>query len=136
MTSALLPAQIVFNNPLTPFGWLYFYVAGTTTPQAAYSDATGATPLANPLQLDANGQAVFWLKSGLTYKINLLDVNLTQQPHWPQDGIVADVGAAVRVILASTTTGQGASLIGIQGPLPGEVPMTQYGWDLTVPQNG
>ena len=28
MTSALLPPQIVFDNPLTPFGWLYFYAAG------------------------------------------------------------------------------------------------------------
>jgi hypothetical protein len=78
MTSALLPANLVFRAytqtgmpaPLAG-GKLYFYQAGTSTPQAAYTDATGLVALPNPVILDANGQASPWLKSGLSYKINL-----------------------------------------------------------------
>ena len=125
MTSALLPPQIVFDNPLTPFGWLYFYVAGTTTPQAAYSDASGSTPIANPLQLDGNGQAVFYLKSGSTYKVNLIDVNLVQQAHWPQDNLVGDPSAAVLAQLASPAAGQGDALVTVVQPWRGAVPLNQ-----------
>ena len=111
MTSALLPANLVFRAftqtgtpaPLAG-GKLYFYQAGTSTPQAAYSDATGLTPLANPLPLDANGQANFWLKSGLIYKINLTDSAGVQQAGWPADNIVADTAGAVLVSLADTST--------------------------------
>ena len=108
MSSAFVPGQIVFSNPATPLGWLTFYLAGTTTPQAAYSDATGATPLANPLQLDANGQAAFYLRSDLVYKINLQDASLVQQAHWPQDNIPGGVSAANLPYLAPYT-GAGAT---------------------------
>lgn len=36
-------------------GTITFYAAGTTTKQAAYADAGGTTPLANPITLDAGG---------------------------------------------------------------------------------
>jgi len=124
MTSALIPGNPVFSNPLTPFGWLYFYVAGTTTPQAAYSDATGVTPLANPLQLDSNGQTQFFLKSGLTYKVNLVDVNLYPQPHWPVDNIIADPSATLPPLLAGTGIGKGGNLVGFEQSFVGSVPRT------------
>ena len=125
MTTALSPAQIVFNNPSTPLGWLYFYLAGTTTPQAAYSDSTGSTPLANPLQLDSNGQATFWLKSGLSYKINLVDVNLYQQTHCPVDNILADPANGVYVTLAALAAATGASLVGISAQFAHQVATSQ-----------
>lgn len=123
MASALLPSDLVFRaftqsgtfGPLAG-GWLYFYAAGTNTPQAAYSDHTGATALANPLQLDANGQANFWLKSGLTYKINLVDSALAQQTGWPVDNIAGDTTAAAIAALAGA---DGAGLIGYQNPVFG-----------------
>lgn len=34
---------------------LYTYAAGTTTPQASYTDATGTTPLSNPVVADGTG---------------------------------------------------------------------------------
>ncbi len=62
------------NNGLPLFaGLLYTYVAGSSTPQATYTDSTGATPNTNPVQLNARGEANVWLASGLTYKLTLKD---------------------------------------------------------------
>ena len=51
---------------------LYTYVAGTTTPQATYTDATGVSQNTNPIVLDAAGGAQIWLGS-LSYKFILKD---------------------------------------------------------------
>ena len=136
MTSALLPASPVFraytqSGSLAPLalGWLTFYAAGTSTPQAAYADATSTIALPNPLQLDANGQAVFFLKSGLSYKINLTDASLVQQSQWPVDNIIGDpAGAAMLSIyadLASASVGQGDTLLAVLQPFTGAVATTQ-----------
>ncbi len=53
-------------------GFLYTYAAGTTTPQAAYTDQSEATQLPNPVPLDANGMAEIWLGE-LSYKLVLED---------------------------------------------------------------
>ncbi|MBA4274124.1 MAG: hypothetical protein C0436_00565 [Alphaproteobacteria bacterium] len=66
------------------FGKLWSYAAGTNTPQALYSDAGGLTPLANPVILDANGEAQVWMGAN-AYKFNLLDASNVQQANWPQD---------------------------------------------------
>ena len=42
-------------------GKLYTYKPGTTTPTTTYTDSTGATPNANPVVLDSNGEADVWL---------------------------------------------------------------------------
>jgi len=65
-------AQFLDNNgnPLTG-GKIYTYAAGTTTPQATYTSANGATPHANPIILDAAGRVPggeIWLTDGLQYK--------------------------------------------------------------------
>lgn len=52
-------------------GKIYTYAAGTVTPQAAYTDSTGITPLANPVPLDAAGRAQIWLSG--SYKIVVKD---------------------------------------------------------------
>lgn len=52
-------------------GKLYTYDAGTNNPRTTYADAAGTAPNANPVVLDARGEAtVFW--SG-TYKVVLKD---------------------------------------------------------------
>lgn len=56
-------------------GSLLSYVAGTTTPQATYTDETGATPNTNPVVLDSNGSAAVWIDPSLSYKFVLNDVN-------------------------------------------------------------
>ena len=51
---------------------LYTYAAGTTTPQATYTDSTGTSVNTNPIILDAAGGAQIWL--GITsYKLVLVD---------------------------------------------------------------
>ena len=55
-------------------GKVYTYAAGTTTPQATYTDYTGATPNANPIILDSRGEAAIWLWAA-SYKFKLTDAN-------------------------------------------------------------
>jgi len=49
------------------------YAAGTATPQATYTDSTLAVANANPVVMDANGQANIWL-GNLAYKFVGTDV--------------------------------------------------------------
>lgn len=72
----VLRTQYVNSNgaPLVG-GQLFSYQAGTTTPQATYTDSGGLTPNANPVILDANGSASVWLDPTLSYKFILQDVN-------------------------------------------------------------
>ena len=53
-------------------GLLYTYAAGTTTPLATYADSGLVTPNANPVVLDANGEANVYLASA-SYKFVLKD---------------------------------------------------------------
>jgi len=81
-----------------PFALLYTYVNHSTTPLAAYTDATGAVPLSNPIQCDANGTCVPWLTAGVAYRFVLTDQFGTVQPHYPMDdvmgGATGQTGAA------------------------------------------
>ena len=52
-------------------GKLYTYAAGTSTPKATYTDAGLGTPNANPVILDARGEASVWLSGA--YKLTLRD---------------------------------------------------------------
>src|SRR5574337_1668538 len=52
-------------------GLIYTYEPGTTTPKATYTDSTGGTANANPVVLDANGEASVWLDG--FYKVVLKD---------------------------------------------------------------
>lgn len=51
-------------------GKLYFYAAGSSTPQDSYTSSTGLTANANPVELDADGYPPneLWWTAGLTYK--------------------------------------------------------------------
>lgn len=53
-------------------GKIYTYIAGTTTLQTTYDDATETSANANPIILDANGECDLWLGSS-SYKIKLTD---------------------------------------------------------------
>jgi hypothetical protein len=55
-------------------GKLYTYVAGTTTPQATYTDNTGGSANTNPIILDSRGEANVWL-GGAIYKFKLTDAD-------------------------------------------------------------
>lgn len=76
--STILAPPIVFQGlgfgglPL-PGGKLFCYVAGTSTPQATWTDSTQLQQNTNPVILNANGQAEVWLDPTLTYKFILQD---------------------------------------------------------------
>lgn len=85
MTAVLLTpltGQFFDNNgdPLSG-GLIYSYIAGTTTPQATYTDASGTTPAANPVVLNSAGRADVWgsgvykfiIKDSLGNTIDTLD---------------------------------------------------------------
>lgn len=60
-------------------GKLYTYAAGTTTPQATYTNSSGATAWTNPIILDAagrvSGSGEIWIDALTTYKFVLTDSN-------------------------------------------------------------
>jgi microcystin-dependent protein len=81
-------------------GKLYTYVAGTTTPQATYTDNTGSTPNSNPVILDARGEANVWLGEA-TYKFKLTDS--TDVEIWTVDNISAPTTSLSPVLSGNVT---------------------------------
>lgn len=49
------------------------YIAGTTTPQATYTDSTGTVANANPIIADSAGRYVAYLLPGASYKFAITD---------------------------------------------------------------
>ena len=68
-------------------GFLYSYLGGTVTPASTYSDYTGNSFNPNPVTLDANGEAVVFIPSGIAYKFILTDSADVVQ--WTQDNVYA-----------------------------------------------
>lgn len=60
-------------------GKLFTYLAGTTTPAAAYTSSNGVTAWTNPIVLNAGGRVPgsgeIWLTDGILYKFVLEDAN-------------------------------------------------------------
>lgn len=54
-------------------GKVYTYAAGTTTPLATYTSASGVTANPNPIILDGRGECNLWFSPSVTYKIKLTD---------------------------------------------------------------
>jgi hypothetical protein len=81
-------------------GLLYTYAAGTTTPQASYTDSTGATANTNPVVLDARGEANVWLASA-TYKFKLASSDNTEL--WTVDNISAPTSSLSPVLSGNVT---------------------------------
>ena len=62
------------NGVILSGGKLYSYDAGTTTPQATYTSASGATAHTNPIILNSAGRVAtgeIWLTAGSNYKFAL-----------------------------------------------------------------
>lgn len=73
-------------------GKLYWYVAGSSTPQDTYTTSLGNVANANPVILNSNGYPVnsgsvveIWLTAGVNYKAALTDAN--DVPIWTRDNI-------------------------------------------------
>lgn len=91
-TTTLLPLtkQKFFDGNGVPlaFGLVTTYAAGSNTLLATYTDSTGVTPNANPLTLNARGEADIWVPPNVAYKLALTDSLGNTIPGWPIDNIV------------------------------------------------
>jgi len=81
-------------------GKVYTYIAGTTTPQATFTDYTGATPNTNPIILNSRGEANIWL-GGALYKFRLTDANDVEI--WTVDYISAPTSAVSPILSGNVT---------------------------------
>ena len=74
-------------------GKVYSYEAGSETPLATYTDLAGATPNANPVELDAAGRATIRCTIGTAYKFIVKDES--GSTIWTRDNVtVGDAAAA------------------------------------------
>ncbi len=115
MTLALLPVPLFkatdANGLPLALGKLYSYAANSSTPQALLA-ADGTTPLANPVILDASGQAELRLGPN-AYKLDLYSALDVQQSGWPVDNVsslaptvLGDYSATVAQMKLSTDPGE------------------------------
>ena len=75
--------QFTDNANFLAGGLLWSYVAGTTTPQAVYTDSTAATAWPNPIVLDQRGECggEIWLAAGQNYKFVLEEAPFYGETH-------------------------------------------------------
>lgn len=108
MILAPLIRQRYLTNAGLPLagGLLYTYAAGTTTPQATYTDYTGGTPNANPVVLDSSGYADVWLDPTLSYKFVLKDS--AGNTLWTEDNVSGSAATGIGVWNSNVTYQQGA----------------------------
>jgi microcystin-dependent protein len=104
-TMILAPAPVQqftdSNGALLVGGRLFCYAAGTTTKQAAFTDAGGATALPNPIVLNVRGEVAasatgtscgLWLDPTLSYKFVLAPANDSDPPTnpiWTADNVAS-----------------------------------------------
>jgi len=109
-------------------GKLFTFAAGTAIPLAAYQDAALTVPHANPIVLDANGQATVYLGPG-PYKITLQDASSVLQPGWPIDDIpghVPDINALLADFADTSDVALGDALIGVKAAFTSAIGTTQH----------
>lgn len=139
------PVQQFFDdngNPLAG-GQLFLYAAGTTTKQAAFTDASGNTPLPNPVILNARGEVApsavgtscgLWLDPTLAYKFVLAPPTASDPPTdtiWTIDDVVSPQ-TAILAALAQYEATIGGVPIGFLGAFGGTTVPT--GWLLCYGQ--
>jgi hypothetical protein len=132
--SALAGAgQQFFNNSGVPLsgGKLYSYAAGTTTPQATYTSASGVTPLANPIILDSAGRVPtgeIWVTAGSNYKFVLKTSTDTTLVTWDNITGINGTGIATNASLVSyNPAGTGAVTTTVQAKLRQIVSVKDFG---------
>lgn len=96
--------QFLDNAGVLAAGYkLYTYAANTLTPRATYTDRAGLVANANPIILDARGEAIIYLTPGVVYDYVLktgADVTV-----WTREDVIADAGDANAVNFIQSGTG-------------------------------
>lgn len=105
------PRQRYYNNDgsLAAGCLLYTYAAGGSTPKATYTDSAGATPQANPIVLDAKGEAVIYWSGA--YKVDLKTAAGVQITGYPVDN-VTPYGSLIDTLRTDLAASSGAGLVG------------------------
>jgi hypothetical protein len=88
---------------------LYTYAAGTLTPAATYTDQTEGAANANPVVLDANGEAAVWLRPSVAYKFILktdadVDVWTLDAINSPEGGYFSTLNVTGAVVIGGTAS--------------------------------
>ncbi len=109
MPTTLIPNPVMQffdanGNPLVG-GKLFTYAAGTTTPQATFTDYNGTTANTNPVILNSRGEAAIWCGAN-RYFMLLKDADDVEI--WTSDNVNGPNGPTLAVLAAS----DGATLIG------------------------
>lgn len=96
-----------------PGAQLFTYAAGTTTPQATFTNQGGGSANTNPVICDSSGKANVWL-SALSYRMILKDfLGVTI---WDEDNITGDSAASTALasdLANATDATKGAGLVGV-----------------------
>lgn len=96
--SASPQSQYYTGGSIAAGGSLYVYQTGTTTTVTIYSDGGLTTPIANPITLDSNGEAKFYVGTAVNLRLDSYDLNgafiQTLDPVYPVGG-TATTGAVV-----------------------------------------
>lgn len=95
------------GDPLSG-GMVYTYEAGTTTPKATYTDASGLTPAANPVVLDSAGRATIWINGSYNIEVRDSDDVLVENTDNILAFSTASAGAGTFTTLNVTETSTGA----------------------------
>jgi hypothetical protein len=100
--------QRFFDNNGIPLngGQVSFFIAGTSTPKATYTDFTGTVPNSNPVILDSNGYADIWLsEDNIGYKV-MLQTSVASGSNllWTVDDVFSSAGQAFLAPWSSTFT--------------------------------
>ena len=137
--SALAGAgQQFFDNSgvILSGGKLYSYAAGTTTPQATYTSASGSTAHSNPIILNSAGRVAtgeIWLTAGSNYKFVLYTSTDVLIATW--DNITGINGTGITSNAVNVTydpAGAGAVATTVQAKLRESVSVLDFGAN-TVP---
>lgn len=127
MTKLLSPSakQQFFNDAGQPAAGykLYTYAANTTDPLATYSNRAGSVANANPILLDARGEATVYLTPGAVYDFVLKtasDVTV-----WTREDVTADAGDAAAIVF--TAEGDGAVERPLQDKMRESVSVMDFG---------
>lgn len=106
------------GNPLAG-GKVYTYAAGTTTPLATYTSASGLVANTNPIILDSAGECDLWYASGTSYKVVLkTSADVTQ---WTVDNMLTYGSIATQNSNNVTITGGSISGVTATFNLTGDI---------------
>jgi Pectate lyase superfamily protein len=114
------------GNPLSG-GKLETYAAGTSTPKATYSDAAGTVPNANPVIMDARGEALIYWDGN--YKVILKDsagVTIWTVDN-VQSGITALSASSGSSLVNFLQAGTGADARTVQSKLRDTISVKDFG---------